>query len=370
MNRFAAFVFGATCALGAACSSEPPPRQSADILAEVLAEASERNTAGPIVSASLGSLPATFTGVLPCSDCPGVRLHVNLFGNRAFLIRTTEVGASSRPSDDMGVWTLGSDRRTLTLRGRRQPVVQFVIKDDRRLRQLDASGREIGDDDAHDLVRADVFTPFEATVSLQGLFTHVAGAAAFTECLTGQQWPVAAESASAELERAYLDAQPAPDAELLVDVEGRLMMRPPTDGTGLREMIVVDRVIGAWPNRTCGMRLAVASLHDTSWKLTHLGREAVDTTGLPLEPFLELRAGRAEFSASDGCNRVVGRYEQDGSRLTFAIGAVTRIGCPDGSRVSRVFSDALGATRSWNITDVQLELVDERGRVVARFVSQ
>jgi copper homeostasis protein (lipoprotein) len=353
-----------------ACSSEPPPRQSADILAEVLAEAGERNAESPVVSPSLSMLPATFIGVLPCPDCPGIRLHLNLFENRSFRLRTAYLGQSEPPVDDIGTWTLGSDRRTLTVRGRRQSVLQFVIKDGRRLRQLDTTGREIGDDDAHDLVRADAYQPFEPRVQLQGLFVYMADAGLFTECLTKQRWPVATESANPLLERAYLEARPSPGAEVLVEIEGRVSMRPPMEGGGLRETLVVDRVIGAWPNRTCGMRVAMATINNTAWKLTHLGRQLVDTSELPLEPFLELRTGRAEFSASDGCNRVVGSYEQDGTRLTFSIGAVTRIGCPDGNQVSRDFSDALAATRSWNVGDAELELLDERGRVVARFVPQ
>jgi len=371
MNRYAAVMAGAWLLVwSSACSSEAPAPQSADILAEVLAEAGERNAAPAPTSVSLRTLPATFLGELPCAGCPGLRVHLNLFEDRSFLIRTVEVGRSERPRDDIGTWTLGSDRRTLTLSGGRQAIRQFVIKDDQRLRQLDRDGREIGENPADDLHRSDRFEPFEPTLVLQGLFTYMADAGLFTACLTRQRWPVATESANAELERRYLQVRPIPGAEVLVEVEGRLAMRTPMEGGGLRQTFVVDRVIEAWPNRTCGMRLAAATLDRTSWKLTHLSGEPVDLTGLPLAPFLELRPGRFEFSGSDGCNRVVGTYAQEGDRLRFRVSAVTRIGCPEGSAVSRAFSDALAATQSWLVSDSQLELIDERGRVLALFAPQ
>jgi copper homeostasis protein (lipoprotein) len=357
------------CLVAGACSTDSPHRRSADILAEVLAEASERNATPVPVTSSLGGLPASFAGTVPCTDCPGIRMHLNLFNNRTFVIRTAYLGPRARAVDDMGTWALGADRRTLTLRGSRQALRRFVIRDDRTIRQLDVEGREIVDGQSHDLVRG-AFEPLEPSLSLQGLFVYQADAGMFTECLTRQRWPVAAEAANAELERAYLNERTLAGAEVLVAVEGRLTMRPSMDGGEPRETLVVDRVAGAWGNRGCGARAAAASLDRTAWTLTHLGTSPVDTTGLPLAPYLELRPGRAEFAGSDGCNRLVGTYERDGDRIRFQVGAVTRIGCPEGSRVSRAFSDALAATFAWQIAGDDLELLDDRGRTRLRLTAR
>jgi len=367
MNRYVALVAGAWLVVSAACS-EPPPPQSADILAEVLAEAGERNTAPARSAPSLRTLPATFIGVLPCTGCPGVQVHLNLFEDQSFLIRAVDVGRSERPRDDIGTWTLGSDRRTLTLSGGRQAVRQFVIKDDRRLRQLDRDGREISDDAAHDLVRSLTFESFEPALLVQGSISYTADIGLFTECTTRQRWLVSSDGAGRELERAYLQVRPIPGAEVLVEVDGRVSMGSPGGDDEQARTLVVSRVVEAWANRTCGMRLAAASIDRTSWKVTHLNGEPVDITGMPLEPYLDLRPGRFEFSGSDGCNRVVGTYQQDGDRLRFRVAAVTRIGCPEGNAVSRAFSDALSATEAWSVSEEQLELLDERGRVLARFV--
>jgi copper homeostasis protein (lipoprotein) len=367
-SRAGVLATAAACLVAGACSTDSPHRRSADILAEVLAEASERNAAPAPVTSSLGGLPASFAGTVPCTDCPGIRMHLNLFNNRTFVIRTAYLGPRARAVDDMGTWSLGADRRTLTLRGSRQALRRFVIRDDRTIRQLDVEGREIAGGQSHDLVRG-AFEPLEPSLSLQGLFVHQADAGMFTECLTRQRWPVAAEAANAELERAYLNERTLAGAEVLVAVEGRLTVRPSMDGGEPRETLVVDRVAGAWGNRGCGTRAAAASLDRTAWTLTHLGTSPVDTTGLPLAPYLELRPGRAEFAGSDGCNRLVGTYERDGDRIRFHIGAVTRIGCPEGSRVSRAFSDALAATFAWQIADDDLELLDDRGRTRLRLTA-
>ena len=366
MGRLSAVIAGAVLGAGlSACSSDSPPQRSSDVLAEVLAEATERN-ASPNASSMVGGLPATFVGVVPCPDCRGIRLQLNLYDNLTFRLRAAELGKADAPRDAMGTWTLGDDRRTLTLRTGRQATRRFAIRDDRTLRELDVTGREMGGGDGHDLTRSARFEPFEARLSVEGLYVYMADAGMFTECLTRERWPVAMEAANAELERAYLNVRPTPGAEVFVAIEGRLAMRPPMEGTGERETLVVDRVVGAWANRSCESRGAGASLERTTWKLTHLGRELVDTSGMPLEPTLELRPGSFEFFGSDGCNRVVGVYELEAARLRFRIGAVTRIGCPDGNSVSRAFSDALGAAEAWQLVGDELELLDGRGRVLAR----
>ena len=39
---------------------------------------------------NLGALPATFEGLLPCADCPGVHHHLNLFADRAEALEAIE----------------------------------------------------------------------------------------------------------------------------------------------------------------------------------------------------------------------------------------------------------------------------------------
>ena len=45
----------------------------------------------------LGRLPATFTGDLPCADCPGLRYHLNLFADQSFFPQNDLSGAGESP---------------------------------------------------------------------------------------------------------------------------------------------------------------------------------------------------------------------------------------------------------------------------------
>ncbi|HUF49046.1 MAG TPA: META domain-containing protein [Vicinamibacterales bacterium] len=267
----------------AGCSSEQPPRQSADILAEVLAEAGNRNAVASSPDSSMVTLPATFVGVLPCDDCAGTRYHVNLLRDRSYVLRQTRLGPDDSTIDDYGAWTLGVDRRTLTLDSESRTKRLFRIVDDRTLRPLDDLGRDVSADAPRGLVRSPAFETLDGIVKR----------------------PVAA------------------DARL--------------------------------------------SLDGTPWTLTHLGSEPVAPVDAPtIMPFLEVRPATGQFSGSDGCNRLVGTYAQNGPAISFNIGVVTRISCPEGGEVSQAFSTALTATRSWRIQGRQLELVGEAGRIVAR----
>lgn len=91
--------------------------------------------------------------------------------------------------------------------------------------------------------------PGENTMS--GLFTYMADAALFEDCVDGRRYPVAMEAGYVELERAYLGARTEPGAPLLVIFEGRLEPRPPMEGDGMVEMIVIDRFQSAHPGEEC-----------------------------------------------------------------------------------------------------------------------
>lgn len=87
---------------------------------------------------------------------------------------------------------------------------------------------------------------------MRGLFIYMADAALFEDCASGQRYPVAMEADYISAERAYLEARSEPGAPLLVSFEGRLEPRPPMEGDGVVEMIVIDRFDAAHPGEDCG----------------------------------------------------------------------------------------------------------------------
>jgi uncharacterized lipoprotein NlpE involved in copper resistance len=206
---------------------------------------------------SLGTLPATFVGDLPCADCPGMRYQLELFPDQAFFLRRTYPGKGEDASfDDIGSWLITSDQHTLVLSGGQEAPLKFAIKDAHTLRQLDREGHEIASSLNYDLRRAQDQQPLEPQLLMRGMYTYFADAGRFTECLTRRSWPVAQEQDNAALESAYAKARSRPGEELLVNLEGRVTMRPRMEGEGQHPTLVVERFIGIWPGETCGVRFS------------------------------------------------------------------------------------------------------------------
>jgi uncharacterized lipoprotein NlpE involved in copper resistance len=209
-----------------------------------------------------------------------VRYHLNLFDDDSFLLRTTRLGKTGGTTDDLGSWTLSSDRRLIVLQGRNDAMQLFEIVAPGTIRKLEADGRPNTSRGSSQLTRSSQFRPTDVRATMRGAYTYLADAATFVECSTGQRWTVAAENVSRELEAAYLKVRPAPGASVVVDVDGLLVQRPRADG-GMQSALVVERVRGLLPKQSCPARFSGVPLTDTHWRLTHLGDRAVPVGDRP-----------------------------------------------------------------------------------------
>jgi copper homeostasis protein (lipoprotein) len=211
--------------------------------------------ATPGVESFPGPLPASFSGELPCADCPGVRHTIELHAGNVFVYRMTYLGrgegGKGESFDDLGRWTISPDGRTLTLRGGREAPVMFAIEDGRTLRKLDLEGRPIASPLNDELVRAALFEPLEPQLFLRGMYSYMADAGLFVDCATGWRLPVAMEADNVALERGYLAVRKQPGEPVLVSLEGRIAMRPRMEGPGLQRSLVPVRFNKAWPGQTC-----------------------------------------------------------------------------------------------------------------------
>lgn len=315
-------------------------------------------------------LPATFSGVLPCAHCPGIRYTLNLRPDNVFFLRRTYlgIGEGDDPSFyDFGSWLLSAHGKTLILRGGREASLMFAVKSAHVLRKLDLEGREIRSHLNYDLIRAESFEPLEVVGHMRAMYMYMADAGMLTECITGKRFPVAQEQDNAALEAAYLKARSAPGEPLLVNLEGRIALRPRMEGTGEHEVVVVERFINVRPGETCGPRFSAAELENTYWKLVRLGDQPVQVAAQEREPHLILQAESRRIAGSGGCNRLIGGYELEGEQLTFGQLATTRMACPDVMELEDAFLRALELAAQWNILDDHLELYDRTGRLLARF---
>ena len=211
----------------------------------------------------------------------------------------------------------------------------------------------------------------EQTVSpprlITGSFMAFADAPRLTECRTERNYPVAMADDYRRLEEAYLAAREQPGQPLMITFEGRSAERPRAEeGTGTEATAIIERFVHIWPGETCERNRVDASLINTYWRLVRLGDEAIEAAGRRREPHLILRAGEARFTATAGCNQLMGSYEADGESLRFGAVAATFMACPPPlDERERRLVEALANTRTWRIAGPALELRDGDQRPLA-----
>ncbi len=110
-------------------------------------------------------------------------------------------------------------------------------------------------------------------------------------------------------------------------------------------------------------------LTNTYWKLTELNGAATLVAPNQREPHMILQLEGHRLAGSGGCNRLLGSYQVDGSKLSFGKVASTRMACGEGMEQESAFVRALEQTRAWKVHADNLELLGESGTTIARFVA-
>lgn len=315
--------------------------------------------------ATLGELPATFAGMLPCADCVGTRYQINLLPDGAYMQRMTYLReAQDQSFYELGAWSLSSDGRTLELDGGRETSTSWAVQDATTLRRLDRDGAPLDAEHSYDLTRRARVEGLEPRVRLQGMFSYRADSPRLRDCLSGLRWPVAMSDDYRALERAYTDRRAA-GSELLVSLEGRIEQRPRLEGDGSEATLVVERFLRAIPGEDCAERAAQAGLEDTRWRPVRIGDRNVSISGQQREPWIMLDSRSGRVTGSGGCNRISGGYEAKDRTLRFIRLVSTQMACPS-MDTEKSFFRALEAARRYRAMGRILELLDDDQRVLAR----
>jgi len=314
-------------------------------------------------------LPGSFAGDLPAASGPGIRHVLDLWPDQVFQLRRVWLGGGLT-EDRLGRWFVDPDRRALVLDG---AEAQFEIQGNGNLRLLDREGRRIESALPYTLARQDAFAPFEPRLALRGMFLYVADAARFTDCASGRSWPVAMEGDFPALQRAYLDARPEPQAgampaALMAQIEATVAQRPRMEGEGTMPTVVVERFVSIMPGEACGRPAPQASLRNTYWRIVTLAGETIGPEDGRREPYLLLRLDEPRFTATVGCNRMLGGFETTGTTLRFRPGPTTMMACPPPLDArERTLVETLAATASCRIDGTALALLAVDGSTLATF---
>ena len=310
-------------------------------------------------------LPASFTGTLPCRDCDGIRTQLDLWPDGVFHLSRDGKGAPDR-EDDLGRWRRDPGSPVILLYGGTEMPLQFEILGPRSLRALDLNGKPAGGADRHDLASTGQLQPADLSRGLHGMFTYLADAATFEECLTGRRYPVAMEGDYLALERAYL-ALPgrSPGAPVMASFDGDIAQRPPMEGAGTVPTVVVRRFVGLWPGQSCERAMSHASLAPQYWRIVSLEGAPVTVAASEREPRLILRGEDGGYVASAGGDDIKGEYVVAGNEIRFQGFTARAPGTQESHGQLATLLTVLKLTRTWKIQGQGLELFDGAGRSIA-----
>jgi len=314
----------------------------------------------------LGTLPAIFSGTLPCADCPGIDVHLNLLADGVYFLRETYQDRDNGAFDDIGRYLLSSYHDQITLHGGREAPMRFALSSPDTLTLLDRDGAHIDSELNYSLSRQPELQILEPRVLMRGQYRYLADAGRFRECLTGLDMPVATEADNRALEQAYLEARETPGEALLVSLEGRIVERMPMEGPGPVPTLVPERFIGVWPDQSCPEPIRLADLENTYWRLTLIDATHVERAPDQREPHLVFREDD-RLAGSDGCNRLVGSYAVDGMSIALSGLATTRMACPEGMAQGERFRSVLEEVDRYRIVGRHLEMLDAADRLRLRF---
>ena len=146
---------------------------------------SDTTEVAPSGAAPVISMPATYEGVIPCADCPGIRYSLTLQPDGIALQGSTYLEVED--SEDVAfvellTWDLVDDGGRLALGADPEIAHSFAIVDEKL---------------NYDLVRAEEMDSIEGPLSLRGHYRYLADAATFEECRTGRRFPVSMEADNA-----------------------------------------------------------------------------------------------------------------------------------------------------------------------------
>lgn len=315
-------------------------------------------------------LPATYVADIPCRNCPPTTVALTLRPDSLYFLRIKTVHPDTGLEDikaEIGTWKYVAAGKTILLATYDNVAGTLLITATDGLRVVKVSGGIIPPDVNYDLTRDDGNPGYNDVVLVRGMYSYVADAGMFTECLSGAAFPVATEAQNAALERAYLNTPHGQAEPVLVSLQARLVTRPRYGGIGYEEAIVPVRFIDIRPGIACsGEKSSKLRLVDNSWRLIELDGQPIELKEGQKNPFIHLETRNNRMQGFAGCNRFSGTYLVKGSIFLFNKLIKSRMACVDGIELEHRFFRVLSATDGYHIEGDILELRDRSGKVLAK----
>ena len=212
-------------------------------------------------------------------------------------------------------------------------------------------------------------TAVQEPSQMRGMYSYMADAGWYTECLSGTRIPVAQEGDNAALEAAYSRASQMAGAPVLAIVEGRVEDRLPMEGTIKRPTLIVEKFVSVEPQGCLGPQ-STAQLENTYWKLMTLDGVSMESPEGAREIHFVLHSEGKRVAGFAGCNHMMGMYELAGAKITFSQIGGTLMACVNGMEQEQKFHQLFPRVTGWKIAGETLQLLDGAGAVLATFESR
>ena len=317
---------------------------------------------------SFTNFPVHYLGLLPGVNCK-MQYHLDILSNNAYFLRTAcfQNGAIGKSSDSIGRWYIDKKTRIVLNNGTDSPQY-FRFVGSNAIELMDTQGEKIESELDYTLMASNTAKTIKPQLLMHGMYSYMADASIFQECITGMNFNVAFKEDSLWLERAYMQAKKVQAQKLKVYIEGRLLLDKGEDNKVNVPTLIVEKFIKILPKERCQNLYSKAKLTNTYWKLTVINGKAVQKTyNKRREAHMVLSQGRVK--GSTGCNGMGGAYVLDGNKLSFSDKgmAMTRMFCK--GSVENQFLKAMREMQSYKIKGEYLEIFDKNGAKLARFES-
>lgn len=194
----------------------------------------------------LQAMQQSYSGVLPCADCSGLKTSLFLQQDGTYILQ--EVYQGSKEGDQSfasyGRWARTADKLVLTdSHGEKR----YFHPKDENLEMLDHSGEPIVSSFNYTLKPVQQSLP-KTPMVLTGMMQYSADAASFKDCATGNIFPM---SANKTLEAGYLAARKAPNQLVFISMDGHFMTEPSMEEGQMQRAVVADKNISFDANKVC-----------------------------------------------------------------------------------------------------------------------
>ncbi len=315
-------------------------------------------------------LPAVYSAKIPCQNCPPTTASLTLRPDSLYFLRITTTNPETGREDvkaEIGAWKYVSAGDAILLETYDNVARTLLITPANTIRVIKVSGGIIPPDVNYDLIRNDADPGYNDVVRMKGMYSYLADAGLFTECLSKVSFPVATEGENAALERAYLNTPHGQAEPILVNLDARLISRSKMNAGGYEDVVVPVRFIDIYPGIDCrGEKSRRLRLVDNTWRLIEIAGQPIKIAKGENNPFIHLQTLDNKMQGFAGCNRFSGTYLVKGEILLFSKTASTRMACVGGMELEDMFFRVLSATEGYRLKGDILELHDRKGKVLAR----